>query len=124
MKRELKFRVWKPRQRAMFNPIETIDIIQLPQVMLDKGIDILMQYIGLKDCKGKEVYEGDILELDIDDKEKTIKNRIYVVWQDSTSGYIFRSVINNSLMVVYHTDIISNWKIIGNIYENPNLLNA
>lgn len=79
------------------------------------------QYTGLKDSKGTEVYEGDILELDIDDKEKAVKNRMYVVWQEDTAGFMFRNVENN-LMIIYHTEIVDNWKVIGNIYENPEIL--
>ncbi len=69
----------------------------------------LMQYTGLKDKNGREIYEGDILK-DLDgNKEEVIWDEgcVFIKHQDGTSDFI--SVRNY-------------FEIIGNIYENPELL--
>ncbi|GAH04127.1 unnamed protein product, partial [marine sediment metagenome] len=85
---------------------------------------VLMQYTGLKDCKGKEIYEGDIVEYYF------YKETAIVKWSDHFSRlhlhFIgeYREHLKNK-----HGIYIFDWtypkmelKIIGNIYENPELL--
>ena len=59
MKREIKFRVWLNNQ--MCYPGNEIAEIYFDGNPWDNSSGILMQYTGLKDKNGKEVYEGDIV---------------------------------------------------------------
>ena len=129
MKREIKFRAWKKSQETMFYPIKTIHPIGLPQVMLDVDDDELMQYTGLKDSNGQEIYEGDI-----------VQGTIPCLELDGSITYytkVIEHVINERNETYGHGDygktIFSGFKIgdylfangecevIGNIYENPEL---
>ena len=102
--RELKFKCWNKKTKTMFLVFDLFT----EQVLFNKSEDILMQYTGLKDKNGKEIYEGDILNwIDSGDVME-------VKWIDA-SWQVFGSFNNFSN---------HNWKnseVIGNIYENPKL---
>lgn len=80
------------------------------------------QYTGLKDCNGKPVFEGDIVRLfsdvkrtfDISDGEVRWVRSAFVVG----NGDSFRS----SLSVVASYDWVLRGEIVGNIHDNPDLL--
>jgi len=80
---------------------------------------ILLQYTGLKDKNGVEIYEGDILETDkgyiqkVEHITETIDGTTYV------SGFYAWDEEKHTWMAIDNTD-----KIIGNIYKNPELLEA
>jgi len=63
--REIKFRVWNKDNKEMTNDIK---VGERRLLLFDK--DILMQYTGLKDKNGKEIYEGDLCQVVFKDNSK------------------------------------------------------
>ena len=86
---------------------------------------VIIQYTGLKDKNGKEIYEGDIVGF----KRKEILHTLHhsvVEWDDMKAGFFLTRVhmfpkkqdssIRNEFINA------KNKEVIGNIYENPELL--
>lgn len=87
---------------------------------------VLMQYTGLKDKIGKEIYEGDIL-LEVDNEIRTYLNRkrISRVYFSEKSNTPFVCELNSNIdkwSEYAHDFNFDNAEIIGNIYENPELI--
>lgn len=77
------------------------------------------QYTGLKDCNGKEVYEGDILRAKVCTFENNWEEAIGWVKFDNASFYFINNKIN---LISLKETLLSMTEIIGNIFENPELL--
>lgn len=143
MKREIKFRAWIDEETkwsgtedvGMFTGFSFKNIYagnDAADVICDDGrlIEepdwdkiILMQYTGLKDINGKEIYEGDIVEFSFEyygERYHYItQNGIikftglgFIFWVAEDEAYYFTELNYDS-----EADI----EIIGNIYENPEL---
>lgn len=71
----------------------------------------IMQYTGLKDKNGKLIYEGDVV--------KQNKTMYYVTWEKGSYGFC-----DIRTKITYTVEFIMNKRqeVIGNIYENPELL--
>ena len=87
---------------------------------LTKDEVILMQSTGLHDKNGKEIFEGDILGIDTD--EEVVNVNIY--WDSKHALFMFESEKYNEKQALAELleDISYPFEIIGNIYENPELL--
>lgn len=72
---------------------------------------IVMQYTGLKDKNGKEIYEGDIIDIGI--------GKTQIKWNHSHLAFRLKGY--NIQKLTEYNDF---FEVIGNIYQNPNLLQA
>lgn len=115
--REIKFRAWEMTLKQML--IVTNLHLDTKGAHLSKGKTVLlshtliaMQYTGLKDKNGKEIYEGDILR---HNREAYIGK----VWFCDGCFMTDCEGFGNQPM----NDLDLGWiEVIGNIYENPELL--
>lgn len=114
----IKFRAWEKNLKEMIE-VYNIDFVSK---MINRDIAFrffdeveLMQYTGLKDKNGKEIYEGDIIKF-TDNYNTDIPEKIGVVKFNNASFYI----TDGAYSCYRWIDI--NIEIIGNIYENPDLL--
>jgi len=133
--REIKFRAWDKNKKKMHNVIQiiwgselnpyplSVDFYDSTKPRLFEKVE-LMQYTELKDKNGKEIYEGDIVN------EPCLNPNVdwtYEVYYDENCGWFWLKN-NKEVLGEYNCDddpAYPNWKnltIIGNIYENPNLL--
>jgi len=123
--REIKFRLWDPTDRVMREAITIINgecqyesDASIPYDEIYRYAPV-MQYTGLKDSRGVEIFESDILDCG----DRICK----VVWHDECGQW-------DSVFIKYVGELNSNgieavnWRykaeVIGNIYENPELLEA
>ena len=114
--RDIKFRA--------FNTIDREMIYDLNSPYLRNGVlthdsdDILMQYTGLKDANGVEIYEGDLIEL-CNNKNGCVQvgfENAYV------GGWVLTVPQNKHAPLSLGARKASDIEIIGNIYENLELL--
>ena len=123
--REIKFRAWHKEKKIM-GEVLGIDILHKEIFFSNEDADCyehtdfkdieLMQYTGLKDKNEKEIYEGDILKLRDNHGIQLVK------YHDEWSAFIVESQKDTSVGVLGLYFDKEDFEIIGNAYENPELL--
>ena len=122
--REIKFRAWDNVQEVMLS-VENIDFrndlitFNEDDNSLTDTFEMitLMQYTGMKDKNGKEIYEGDIVGI--------LHMRAEVIFEDGSFRFkwldkITKRVRKYNEPMFKNTNIV--FEVIGNIYENKELL--
>jgi uncharacterized phage protein (TIGR01671 family) len=132
--REIKFRAWyKPKGKMYTRSLESINLETkvLGVYTVSEGYQQLrmsdfelMQYTGLKDNNGKEIYEGDIVEERWANPLAGGENvdRYKIEYNGLTGIY---KMIHTSGEERWHRALFLRFKeveVVGNIYENPELL--
>jgi uncharacterized phage protein (TIGR01671 family) len=135
--RDIKFRAWNKKEKEMFfathgdlghsQDVEGNTIMEWAPIVLEFPLDthpdevVLMQFTGLKDKNSKEIYEGDILEAWSEGSRRVVEVRwrnegapMFILYPAYAEGKFWHLSGPND----------TNAEIVGNIYENPELLIA
>lgn len=120
MNRTIKFRAWDKQTSIMWD-WKNLKALSFLGIEKEPYLE-LMQFTGLTDRNGKDIYEGDIVDITqrLDDYVVYAK----VTWNDEAAAFGYEKSDSNeteigTLEQIYDSDT----KIIGNIYSNPELLN-
>lgn len=105
--REIKFKCW---HNGLMSPF-----LEPGKDDKEQFIGVMLQYIGLKDITGKEIYEGDIVEWEFNGRSGLSD----VVFREGVFGIRSKPHHNGLPITVKCLNPI----VIGNIYESPELLN-
>ncbi len=129
--REIKFRAWDKihkeikevaiiswisRFAALWNVRGNVRIT----IDRDFGDIELMQYTGLKDKNGKEIYEGDILRITGKYFRKSIQENMLVEYDESKAWFGVVDALHTVDLGLF--DCENDVEIVGNKWENPELL--
>lgn len=119
MNREIKFRVWSEKNKKMLE-VQKHSFktgLSMPYGSnMERYFGMLMQYTGLKDKNGIEVYEDDIIQYS-HKAVGTILRKVrmkYGMW--GIEGIV------KGTQIPFANILESEYEVVGNIYENPELL--
>ena len=131
--REIKFRVWDTKENKfretgfMINQYGSLmqygEFEKMKKISRDRYK--ILQYTGLKDKNGKEIYEGDIVN-----QKYKLGNRYYLVKYDNTiASFVMKKLNKNNFEsnkvgteTRFYTHDCKKSEVVGNKYENPELL--
>lgn len=129
MKRDIKFRAWNPEDKKMYEvqglcfngqPSVTLQYGPLKKVSAYKVV--LMQFTGLQDCANRpvDIYEGDIIKVTRFEEWGTETDMISEVVFSCGVFALKQRLIDEGEVCPLSCE--EHYVVIGNIYENPELL--
>ena len=122
--RGIKFRAWDKENEKMMK-VSSLHLENKEISVKENGtfrlfrMQDLMQYAGVKDKNGKEIYEGDIVLIKLDETS---------TWHKTVVGFKKGAFIadlidkEDYVYIFHHGFTGDDFEIIGNVYENKNLL--
>ena len=132
--RDIKFRAWDKQTKRLFQ-VQTLQFYGANNTVdacWTNGVDFdgestlgepelnnlhnleLMQYTGLKDKKGVEIYEGDVLFHPLQGRRK-----VYYPYSERVASYGLRDIDSGFGSTLQDSHAV--WEVIGNVYENKEL---
>ncbi|WP_260144022.1 YopX family protein [Leuconostoc citreum] len=125
--RDIKFRAWNSSISVLANVIEirfnqNSILTDDSKFLWDLNKAVLEQYTGLKDKNGVEIYENDIIHV----QSNLYKDHIgAIIWSQGTAGFCISDNTNEFNIprpLGIQMDGFLSYEVIGNIHENPDLL--
>ncbi len=136
MSRVIKFRVWDiPNERMIEEPCDfreafdsyskEMSDMEYAETWQDVEDGIwrscfVMQYTGLKDRDGKEIWEGDILKHYLPYENSKEHPLVIMQWGSPWACFELKHI--NGLKNIAPINWYTEYTVIGNIYQNPELL--
>jgi hypothetical protein len=109
MQREIEFRAWDKENKVM----EIFGLPHNPEIFFKYDLNTdLMQFTGLLDKNGKKIFEGDILKIYYQNNQKSYLKE--VKWLNDISNKGRWDALDNCAY--------TSCEVVGNIFENPELL--
>jgi uncharacterized phage protein (TIGR01671 family) len=133
MFKENKFKyIWSnPTKTNFITQIFTLDeieagnqfmVLENEPLLKDYKLIAREQFTGLLDKNGKEIFEGDLLQYDGYNFKLINKEKIYQIKYDDNLAQYYSYNLENSFDTFLVVRAWKESKIIGNIYQNPELL--
>ena len=134
---QIKFRAWDKRTKRLYQ-VQTLQFYGTNNTVdacWTNGVDFdgestlgepelnnlhnleLMQYTGLKDKKGVEIYEGDILFHPLQGRRK-----VYYPYSERVASYGLRDIDNGFGSTLQDSHAV--WEVIGNVWEDGDLIDS
>ena len=128
--REIKFRAWDKEIKRMLCVLE-IDFLEETVGTYRRYYNrfnnlVLMQFTGLEDKNGREIYEGDIVKFDPQSpRSEELPNPRYGEMGEiffDIGSFAVRPIDRKREGLEFFLDELGEWVVVGNIYENKELL--
>ena len=128
-----KYRVWHHELgrlmsvKYMFFQDSEIEEFELNDALMNDYITAypdeigLMQSTGLKDKNGKEIFDGDVLEIE---DEGEVLGDAKLTWDNEQAVFMIEAISVDDIAPFHEiiSDETYSYRVVGNVYENPELL--